>query len=242
MVANKLSSFFKKSLLIIVLFALFFGCKSSSPSREDLPKDIEINIEIISKKDTSTLKVKADSLYSTFNKLLEVRPSSKNLLEKLSENTGYIAETGENISKIYGLIVSLCLFVISFIIKKKLTKKADINYFSIIPFILGGLLFLWVISQSIYFVSIILELLGYTILIAPIYWWVYIQNEKWEAEKFHSKVLKTREEFDSKISKLETERLELEIKKLKSEIEEIERTKTNSPFIKRKEFDKGNKQ
>lgn len=229
--------FLKSILLSAIILVLFGSCgSSSSDTVRSLPDSalkakadpyVKNNMMVITK--TDTIKIEADSLYKALYKFLEQRPSPKGLLEKLSDNTGYIAGIGDNSKKII-VLIGTALAAISYFFARKKAESSKIStsllILSLVLFMISCVFFAWLIftsfSLAITAVSLLLQLVGSIILIALFYWLVQIQHERVKNESANRNVLEEKMKTDVEFSVLQKEKLKLEIEQMKTKKAQIQ--------------------
>lgn len=139
-----------------------------------------LSVVIKSAKDTVTVDLKADSLYDLLKKSLSKK--EEGWLDATAHNTETTAKIFEGGKGIAGIILAAITFIGSLLAVKKGKGESD-NVIVNITFLFlliasAGVIVYWLIGFFGTVLIAILKLIGYIILILPLYWFAYNQYIK----------------------------------------------------------------
>jgi len=193
MIANLHTSLKLSSILLLLLF-LVLGCNNSAHKTKDTSKSdsikkaapVFLTLSFKSKKDSSEIRLRADSLFSLLNKALIKKEAPKSWLQTTAETSDQVSKIGENWKSILVLLGSAFVTIVSWFGRKKNKDSGEKEnpLFDVVLLIsaatFAGLLIYELLVVFGAVVGYITQLIGYAILILPAYWYVYIQQKNAE--------------------------------------------------------------
>jgi hypothetical protein len=173
--------------------------KTNKDSVTSLNKTGLVTVTLHSGKDTTTISLKADSLFTLLNKALIKKDDVKSWLDEGVEGSEKASKFGENIKNIIALIAAAVVGIGAWLRKKSVKPEGGFAWYDILIIICAAV----AVCIVIYYLAIllgtlvmaVLRLIGYAILIAPIYWLVYTQYLKVKTETNHTSDTLTKREI-----------------------------------------------
>jgi len=186
----------KLNSIVLLLLFLVFGCNNTPHKTKDTNKSdsikkaapVFLTLSFKSKKDSSEIRIRADSLFSLLNKAVIKNEAPKSWLQMTAETSDLVSKVGESWKSILLLIGSAFVAIVSWFGRKKNkdSEKKENPLFDVVLLIsaatFAGLLIYELLVLFGAVVGYIVQLIGYAILILPAYWYVYIQQQKAETK------------------------------------------------------------